>query len=49
MDTKSDMYIRLERLYRDGELSLLGLDKAVAKKWITVEEYAEIINETLEK
>lgn len=47
MDTKSDMYVRLERLYADGELTSLGLDRAVEKKWITPDEKAQIISEQL--
>ena len=47
MGVKSDMYHRLERLYSDDELTLLGLDKAVAKGWITEEEKERIINGNL--
>ena len=44
MDTKSDMYNRLERLYQDGELTESGLNNAVIKKWITEDEKILIIN-----
>lgn len=37
------MYERLKRLYRDGEITENGLEKAVKKGWITKEQMDEII------
>ncbi len=37
------MYERLKRLYRNGEITKSGLEKAVAKGWITEEQMNEII------
>lgn len=37
------MYERLKRLYRNGEITESGLEKAVQKGWITEEQMNEII------
>ena len=37
------MYERLKRLYRNGEITESGLEKAVTKGWITKEQMDEII------
>ena len=42
------MFEILQRLYKEGKLTLQGLENAVAKKWITEEqkeEIAKIVNE----
>ena len=39
------MYPFLKRLYEEGRLNLLNLGNAVAKGWITAEEYTEISGE----
>lgn len=37
------MFERLKRLYRNGEITENGLEKAVQKGWITKEQMNEII------
>ena len=39
------MYTRIKRLYDTGKLTKDGVRNAVAKGWITEEQYAEIIGE----
>lgn len=39
------MYERLYRLYRDGKISESELQKAVAKGWITEEQYESIVSQ----
>jgi hypothetical protein len=39
------MYPFLKRLFEEGRLNLTGLSNAVAKGWITAEEYTEISGE----
>ena len=38
------MFERLKRLYENGQLNQRGIENAVAKGWITLEEADEIIN-----
>ena len=38
------MYETLKRLYLDEKITAEGLQKAVAKGWITQDEYNQIIN-----
>lgn len=37
------MYERLKRLYLDGKLTKVQLEKAVDKGWITKEQWKEIV------
>lgn len=37
------MYETLKRLYSQGKIDATGLEKAIEKKWITREQYEEII------
>jgi len=36
------MFERLQALYADGRLDAAGLDRAVARGWITAEQAADI-------
>lgn len=37
------MFERLKRLYREGKLTKVQLEKAVEKGWITREQWKEIV------
>lgn len=37
------MFVTLKRLYAEGKLNEVGLDRAVKKEWITVEQKAAIM------
>lgn len=42
------MFETLKRLYREGKLTLLGLDNAVTKGWITEQQKNEIVEDGAE-
>lgn len=42
------MFERLKRLYNEGKIDVIGLQKAVDKGWITEEQKEEIIGENQE-
>lgn len=42
------MFERLKRLYNEGKLDAQGIENAVAKGWITADEYKEITGEDYE-
>lgn len=39
------MFDRLKRLYDSGRLTATGLQAAVARTWITADEYEQIVGE----
>ena len=43
------MYDRLKALYSSGQLTLEGLEKAVAKGWITEEQKQSIVDGGVEE
>lgn len=43
------MFERLKRMYNEGKIGKTELQNAIAKGWITVEQYIEIVGEPPEE